>query len=96
MIQNGSEVSKEVGKSIVEGAKKSPFMKSIKGVGLISDLYDAFGAVSDAYEKPTVGNITKAVGKTAWLMVSNFTPVGRTAAAIIDVGSGIMDLFDGW
>lgn len=71
-------------------------MKGLKGVGLVSDVYDAYDAVKEAFEEQSVGSIAKAAGKVIWLGVSNFTPVGRAASIVIDVGSGILDLFDLW
>lgn len=95
-IENGAEVGKEMGKKIVDGLNNSPVMKGLKEVEIASDLYDVYGAAKKAFEEPTIGNIGKAIGKAAWVGISNFTPVGRAASIVIDVGSGILDLFDLW
>lgn len=70
-------------------------MKVLKGMGTLSDIYDAGEAIVEAWNKPTFKNVTKAVLKTTWTVISN-SPIVKPFAVAIDVLDGVADLLDWW
>ena len=63
-------------------------------VGKTAGVYDAYNAITEAYDNPTAGNITKAVFKTAMVFIKT-NPVISIVLGALDV-SGITDSLFNW
>lgn len=67
--------------------------KTKENVGL-SDIIDVGLSWRTAIQDGGALNYGKAIGKTLWIGVKRFTPIGRIGTAIIDISSGALDLLD--